>query len=245
MKANGETWENERLLKVVQQFIICLGALCCYGSFPAEYLEAKEWHREFFPLQVIGRKRGVPVFCLFVCFYHLLSVLEMSSSTSVTFLTNSLPHSLLLPASFSIVVSYLWLWLALFCHLVSDVFSVVVWYLRGISWNPRLEFESSLLIQLKPEVWHWIWLQAVRYEYWFLHAPATSEIQHLCLFRQTGSSVSVPPGGGEVTVSLCSNAAALMAYFPFLEMVTRLWMSLNLPGFGIWPLDPVMPFPLD
>lgn len=50
--------------------------------------------------------------------------------------------------------------------------------------------------------------------------PATSVMRHLCLFRQTVSSISVPSGAGEGTVSLRTNVATLMAYFPFLEMIT-------------------------
>lgn len=50
--------------------------------------------------------------------------------------------------------------------------------------------------------------------------PVTFGILNLCLFRQTFRSISVPSGAGEVTVSLCTSVGTLMAYFPFLEMVT-------------------------
>lgn len=105
-----------------------------------------------------------------------------------------------------------------FCCLASGVFSVVMWSLKGSSWGKRLEFGSLLLSQLKPEECD------IEYDHRLSSdscmRPVTSGIQHLCLFRQTFSSISVLPGVGEVTVSLCTSVATLMAYFPILAMVT-------------------------
>ena len=193
--------------------------------------------------------------CVFFC--QLLSILETSSSIGVIFLTDRPLHSLPLPASSSTAwfhTSSCW-W-----HLSVVQLLVCFQWLRDLREEvaeiKRLEFESLLLTQLKPEEFD------TEYDHKLCNMssdscmrPVTSGIQHLCLFRQTFSSISVPPGVGGVTVSLCTSVATLMAYFPVLEMVTLhlsefawLWLLAIRPchAFSTRLMRPLVPeiFPL-
>lgn len=190
--------------------------LCCaafqrwwhYWPSPSSLCKFREWYRKFFLPQLIERECGIHV-----VFCQLLSIFK-TCFVGMVFLTGRSLCSLPLCFLFHCAVSHQELLMAPFCCVASGVFSVVTWSLRGSSWDKRLKFESLLLTQWKPEEF------VTGYDDRLCNMssdscmrPVTSGMQHLCLFRKMFSSISVPPGAGEITVSQCRNSNGLLSLF--------------------------------